>query len=99
MSRAQALLAAARGEPEDVESNLRVAVDGLAALDYPYWLARGRTDLAAWLIEDGRSEEAALPLDEAAAALEELGAEPALARAQQLIAAAANPPDTLSATG
>lgn len=98
LSRAQALFAAARGEQDGVEENLRAAIDGLAALGYPYWLARAQSDLAAWLIEHGRSEEAAPMLNEAVATFEDLGAEPALARVRELIARAADPADELSAT-
>ncbi|HEY5317555.1 MAG TPA: hypothetical protein VIJ20_06210 [Solirubrobacteraceae bacterium] len=56
----------------------------MATLGYPYWLARAQLDLAAWLIDRGRGEEAAPVLGEATAALEALGAAPALARAQAL---------------
>ena len=98
LSRAQARLAAARGEQDGVEVSFRAAIDGLAALGYPYWLARAQSDLAAWLIERGRSEEAAALLDVAVATFEQLGAEPALARARRLIAPATDPADELSAT-
>jgi len=54
------------------------------ALGYPDWLARARTDLAAWLIDQSRAGEAVPLLDEATAALESLGTAPALARAQTL---------------
>jgi class 3 adenylate cyclase/tetratricopeptide (TPR) repeat protein len=99
LSRAQALLACARDVRDGVEVDLRAAIDGLAALDYPYWRARAETDLAAWLIDNGRSDEAAPLLDDAVASLHELGAEPALARARGLIAATASPADELSVTG
>jgi hypothetical protein len=97
LSRAQALLATARGEQNGVEASFRAAIDGLEQLGYPYWLARARTDLAAWLIEGGRGGEATHLLDDAAAALEELGAGPELVRARRLIAVVAGP-DELRAT-
>jgi tetratricopeptide (TPR) repeat protein len=86
--RGAANLAAARGEHDDVEAGLRAAIDAFAALDYVYWLAHTRIDLAAWLIDRDRALEAVPLLDEAAAALEPLGARPALERVRQLRAAA-----------
>jgi class 3 adenylate cyclase/tetratricopeptide (TPR) repeat protein len=89
LARGRALVAAAQGEQEDVEAGLSSAIDGFRSLRYPYWLARVQTDLAAWLIEQSRSREAAPFLSEAIAALESLGAAPALARAAQLAVAQA----------
>ncbi len=84
LTRGRALLAAAEGERETVEQDLRAAVDALAQLGYPYWLAVGRTDLAAWLIEQQRAAEAAPLLEQAIEALTPLRADPAIARAQEL---------------
>jgi tetratricopeptide (TPR) repeat protein len=81
LTRAQALLAAAQGHHDGVEDRLHVAVDRFEQLAYPLWLAVTRTDLAAWLIEQGRGDEAAPLLGEAIPALTALGARPALARA------------------
>jgi class 3 adenylate cyclase/tetratricopeptide (TPR) repeat protein len=47
--RAQGMVAAARGEHARVERDLTAALDALEALDYPYWTARVRTDLASWV--------------------------------------------------
>jgi class 3 adenylate cyclase/tetratricopeptide (TPR) repeat protein len=82
--RARGLLVARRGEPEAAEPLLRAAVDALAAIGYPYWLARAQTDLAGWLIEAGRAAEAPPLLDQAVPVFERLGAAPALERAQRL---------------
>ena len=91
LARARALVAWVRDEPDAVEPGLRSAIDELAALGYPFWLARAQIDLAAWLTERGRSSEAASLVDEAAGTLERLGAAPALARARRLLAAEAEP--------
>jgi hypothetical protein len=69
-------------------TRLRAAIAGFSELGYPFHLARAQADLAAWLIERGRNSEAAEPLDQAAAAFGELGAEPLLARVRELRAAA-----------
>jgi class 3 adenylate cyclase/tetratricopeptide (TPR) repeat protein len=86
LRRTQGLLAMRRGETERVEPALTDAIAALDALGYPFWSARARTDLAAWLIDQGRSTEAAPLLDTAIAALMNLGAAPALARARELAA-------------
>ncbi len=85
--RARALLAAARGEQAGVEEGLLGAIDAFRALGYPYWLARTQTDLAAWLIDNGRGADAAPLLEDAIAVFEHLRAAPALARAMELRAA------------
>jgi class 3 adenylate cyclase/tetratricopeptide (TPR) repeat protein len=78
LSRFRARLAAARGERDGVEDDLRAAVAGLDRLDYPYWRALAQADLAEWLRAEGRAEEAAALLDEAVSTLVGLGARPAL---------------------
>jgi hypothetical protein len=84
LRRGRGLLAAARGEEDGVEGDLRGAVDGFRALGYPYWLARAQTDLAGWLVEGGRPAEATPLLDDAVRVFQSLGAAPALARAREL---------------
>jgi tetratricopeptide (TPR) repeat protein len=84
VARGRALVAAAGGESDGVESDLKAAVETFRSLGYPYWLARTQTDLGAWLLDQGRADEAAPLLDEATATLERLGAEPALERARAL---------------
>ncbi|HEY7632950.1 MAG TPA: AAA family ATPase, partial [Thermoleophilaceae bacterium] len=79
------LVAAAKGVGEDVESELRAAIDGLRELDYPYQLARAETDLAEWLIGQGRHPEATQLLTDAVARLTPLRAAPLLARASELL--------------
>jgi hypothetical protein len=84
MTRANALLTATEGRHEIVERDLADAIDQFATLAYPYWLAVTQTDLAGWLIDRDRSDEAAPLLEEALVALTPLRAAPAIARAQQL---------------
>jgi class 3 adenylate cyclase/tetratricopeptide (TPR) repeat protein len=91
VARARGLLALAHGRGEEAEETLSAAIDAFAALDRPYWLARTRTDLAAWLLDDGRPGEASAHLDEAVPVLLGLGARPALERAQALQTAAGVP--------
>jgi tetratricopeptide (TPR) repeat protein len=57
--RVAALLAAQDGR-DDVESLLRSAVDEYTAWGSPLWAARARAELAAWLTEQGRVDEAAV---------------------------------------
>jgi class 3 adenylate cyclase/tetratricopeptide (TPR) repeat protein len=84
LARGRALTNWAAGEPSEVEADLTAAIDGLRALGYPYWLACAQSDLAAWLIEQGRTDEAGVLLSEAVGTLDRLGAAPALERARAL---------------
>jgi class 3 adenylate cyclase/predicted ATPase len=84
LTRGRALIAAAEGRHDAVEADLRDAIARLRELGYPYWLGVAQTDLADWLIDQSRGDEAAVLLDEAITALERLDAAPALARAQAL---------------
>jgi tetratricopeptide (TPR) repeat protein len=84
LERGQGRLHAAREEHEEVESHLSAAARGFTELGYPFWLSRAQADLAEWMIERGRGPESTALLDEAAAALEELGAEPLLGRVREL---------------
>ncbi len=88
LHRARGLLAAARHEHDHVERELRVAVDDLRSLGYPYPLARAQIDFAAWLTGQGRQAEAAQLLNDAVALLTPLRAAPLLRRASELLAAA-----------
>jgi hypothetical protein len=87
LARGRALLAAVEDRHETVEADLMVAIDAFAALAYPYWLAVTQTDLAEWLIEQGRDGEAEPLLAAAIGVFEPLGAAPALERARSLSAA------------
>jgi class 3 adenylate cyclase/tetratricopeptide (TPR) repeat protein len=89
LARGRGLIAAAAGQQDAVEGDLNTAVAAMRELRYPYWLAVAQTDLAAWLVDRGRSDEAPPLLDEAIATLRSLGAVPELARAQSVIAAPA----------
>lgn len=84
LARAQGLLAAAQGQHDGVEERLHVAIDRFEELAYPLWLGVTRTDLAAWLIDQGRSAEAAPLAEEAISSLTALGAGPALTRAKAI---------------
>jgi hypothetical protein len=86
VARGRGLLAAAEDDAAGAEAHFAAAIETLAALAYPYWLGRVRTDLATVLIEQGRAEEARLVLDQAVASLRELAAAPALRRAEALLA-------------
>jgi tetratricopeptide (TPR) repeat protein len=89
VARARGLVALAEGRGEEAEEQLLAALAAFEAIDRPYWLARTRTDLAAWLLDDGRVQEASAQLEDALRVLETLGARPALERARALQAAAA----------
>jgi tetratricopeptide (TPR) repeat protein len=86
LHRGRGLVAAAREQHDEVEAELRAAVDDMRALKYPYPQARVQIDLAAWLIGQGRQAEAAQALAEAVALLTPLRAAPLLGRASELLA-------------
>jgi tetratricopeptide (TPR) repeat protein len=77
--RCGARLAAARGARDGVEDGFRAAIDRLDDLGFVYWAARARAELGAWLVGEGRADEAAPLLDAAEATFVPLGAQPALA--------------------
>ncbi len=78
LTRFRALFAAARGEHDDVEHDLRSAADGFQTLGYRYWLAKTQVDLARWLIDQHRSDEVGPVLAEATEVFSELRAQPDL---------------------
>ncbi|MGI8675614.1 MAG: tetratricopeptide repeat protein [Nocardioidaceae bacterium] len=85
LARYRALVAAARGQHEDVEAGLRRAIDGFRELGYPYWLARVQADLAQWLSGQGREGEAEPLLTEAMDTFTRLGAQPDLDRLRSTV--------------
>ena len=85
ITRALALVGAARGDYETVEDGLSAAEAKFRELGYPYWTARVQLDRAEWLAGRGRSEESAGLATQAAAGFERIGAAPMLARAQALL--------------
>ncbi|HWD65692.1 MAG TPA: adenylate/guanylate cyclase domain-containing protein [Solirubrobacteraceae bacterium] len=85
LARGQALLAAAEGRHDEVETGLRTSIEGLAKLGYPYHLAITQLDLAEWLFERSRAPEALELAEQAIATLSSLGAAPDLERAQSLL--------------
>ncbi|MDX6657800.1 MAG: hypothetical protein QOH62_2593, partial [Solirubrobacteraceae bacterium] len=87
IDRARGRAAALRHDP-DAGAHLLAAVDRFASLGYVYWVARGRMELAEWLVGEGRAEEAQPHLAAALPVLETLKAEPLLARARELSSAA-----------
>jgi tetratricopeptide (TPR) repeat protein len=84
LARGQGRLAAAKGDAGSAEAQLRTAADEFRALGYPYWLSCVQIDLAGVLIEDKRRSEAHQLLDEATRVFKQLGASPALERAEAL---------------
>jgi class 3 adenylate cyclase/tetratricopeptide (TPR) repeat protein len=86
VERGRGLLAVEAGDRAAAHGHFTAAIALLSALEYPYWLARVRTDLGSLLLEEGRSEEARGALEEAIAALGQLRAAPALARADAVLA-------------
>ena len=81
VTRARALIAAARGQSDDVEEELVAAEGAFRELGYPYWTARAQLDRAEWLVPQDRAQEAARLAHEAAETFEVVGAAPMLARA------------------
>jgi hypothetical protein len=75
---------ATHGETEEAERELTAAVDTFAAIGQPYWLAVARAELAEWLLERGRDDDAAPLLEQAATVLQGLRAAPALDRVLRL---------------
>jgi class 3 adenylate cyclase/tetratricopeptide (TPR) repeat protein len=84
LARGQALLNAAEGRHATVEHDLSTAIDAFETLGYPYWHAVAQTDLAAWLLDQHRPEEAGPLLTHATGTLTPLRAAPALTRAHAL---------------
>jgi hypothetical protein len=85
LNRGRGLLAAARGEHDEVEEPMRAAIATFDSLGYPFPRARTQIDLAEWLIAHGRYAEAEPLLSEAVIALSPLRAAPLLARANDLL--------------
>ncbi|MGH9100481.1 MAG: hypothetical protein ACRDV8_09685, partial [Acidimicrobiales bacterium] len=86
--RSRALLDAAEGRQDTVESDLTGAIEAFGALAYPYWEAITRTDLAEQLIVRNECEDAIDLLTGAIATFDSLRANPALSRATALANAA-----------
>ena len=78
-----ARLAEHRGQVEDSEKQLRVAIDAFTGLQRPFWVAVSRLELAEMLIRNGRAGIAEELLSQARSTFAELGASPWLARAQR----------------
>jgi class 3 adenylate cyclase/tetratricopeptide (TPR) repeat protein len=85
VTRANALVASARGEDEGVEENLVAAEAAFRDLCYPYWVARVQLDRAEWLARGGRLDESAKLAGEAASTFETVAAAPMAARARALL--------------
>jgi hypothetical protein len=86
LDRGRGLLALQEDDTAAACAHFAGAVDAFTALGYPFWLANLQTDLAAAKIAQGRQDEARALLAEAVATLRELGAAPALGRAESLLA-------------
>ena len=83
LARLLALLAAT-GDGEGTEKGLRSSILTFGDLGYAYWRARAQSDLAGWLNDQGRVEEAAPLLAEAADVFRRVGAAPDLGRLEAL---------------
>jgi class 3 adenylate cyclase/tetratricopeptide (TPR) repeat protein len=84
VSRAQALVASARGVDAGVEDALADVEATFSELGYRYWQARTQLDLAEWLARRGRSEEARIQAKRAATTFEDLQVTPMAVRARNL---------------
>jgi class 3 adenylate cyclase len=82
---ARGLLELRSGRAEDAIRTLRAAVDGWAAVNAPYEIARSRVALAEALAATGHLERAGMELRAARAVLDEIGAALELRRADALI--------------
>jgi thioredoxin-like negative regulator of GroEL len=82
--RYRAMLAAAAGRDDEVESDFVAAMDRLRDFGAPFYLARTQLDYGRWLIGQGRSDEATALLDASNQTFEELRAEPWLATVREL---------------
>ena len=87
LARFRARLAAPHGAQDAVEEDFRLAERMLTELGYPFDLANVQHDHAAWLVDRDRASEALPLLRAAETSLDRLGAEPALARTRELLAA------------
>ncbi len=85
VTRYRALIAAAKGNDEDVEEGLEASETTFRELGYPYWGARARLDRAEWLARQERLDESAGLAAGAAATFETIGAVPMLARARAVL--------------
>lgn len=79
-SRFRGRLAALQGEAEEAERGLRGAAGRFREIGVPFYLAVTELELAEWLSENGRTEEAAPHLAEATVIFEQLAAKPWLER-------------------
>ena len=89
VARAEALLAASRGDDDAVEKDLMAVEEKLRELGYPYWMALAQLDRAEFLSGRNRQDEAAALAGEAAMTFERLGTTPMLVRAQAVSRATA----------
>jgi hypothetical protein len=90
LARGRALLHAADGDHDTVEHDLKAAIDAFDTLAYPYWHATAQTDLANWLIDQHRADEANPLIEQATITFEQLRATPALTCAQTITRTATN---------
>ena len=74
----RARLSEVSGVTEGVAEDFRSAAEELRRLGYPYFLARVLSDHGAWLLRQGRADEARPLIEEAAGILRGLRAAPAL---------------------
>jgi len=84
LARGRALVAGAGGDHDSVEASLRDAIERFRQIKWAYWQAVTELDLAAWMVDQDRPDEAVSPLEDAISVLEPLRAMPALNRAVAL---------------
>ena len=65
LSRGRGLIASAAGDRQPPSGSCSNALEAFRALEYPYWVARARTDLAECLVAQQRGPEAETLLEEA----------------------------------
>ncbi|MDQ3055384.1 MAG: hypothetical protein M3R66_16690, partial [Actinomycetota bacterium] len=85
--RLQALLASRTHTGDNIDADLRAAITIMNDLGYPYWRARIQLDLGTWLNSTGQANESATVVQQALTTFEILGAQPLIAKAQQLLSA------------
>jgi tetratricopeptide (TPR) repeat protein len=93
------LIAAAEQRDAETEQLLREALALFDELRYSYWQALARIDLAEWLVGQDRGGEAEPLVEQAILTLRELGAAPALTRAEELRAGTSAAAQAATATG
>jgi hypothetical protein len=75
---------ASKGDEEGTQTGLETSIRIFGEHGYAYWTARAQSDLACWLHDRGRREEAEPLFTQAAEVFRRVGAVPDLSRMQGL---------------